>query len=279
MVLAKVSILIIGNPDHPEFHAARDVLQAVGTVRVCGSVEHATNWLYAASPPPDWIMVFQSLPGEFSRKMLDMLWRLAPLARIVRILGSWCEGEQRTGQPWPGTPRIYWHHAPARLRAELSAPNGAAAWQFAGTMSDEDRLLAARQLALQGSKYLIGIHARTMSHAESIADVCSAHGWSAVWLQPGRPVFVRGLKACVFDAAHSSDSEFKELSRTNVQLPGVPVVALLNFPRLEDELRARYAGATAVLSKPLLMHDLLHTLQQVGDLQSQSTIAGRSRAG
>ena len=266
MTEANPNILVIGHADDPEFVATADVVHAAGRVRACGSVEHAQNWLYAANPPPEWIVIFQSRPGEFNRKMLDTLWQSAPLARIVRVLGAWCEGEVRTGQPWPGTARLYWHQAPTRLRAELSSfGNYNSAWHSSSTMTEEDRLLARRQPMSAEGRGLIGIYSRTLSGAESIADACSASGWPTVWLQPDRHIFARGLKACIFDASHSSDAEFHALAKITHQMPDVPTIALLSFPRLEDASAAMASGAKAVLSKPLLVEDLLNTLDAQSD--------------
>jgi len=39
------------------------------------------------------------------------------------------------------------------------------------------------------------------------------------------------------------------------------VIALLSFPRIEDHDRALSAGASIVLSKPLLMADLLGEIE------------------
>ena len=50
---------------------------------------------------PDVIVVAQAFPGQFSHQAIDRLRRLAPLARMVGLMGSWCEGEMRTGSPWP----------------------------------------------------------------------------------------------------------------------------------------------------------------------------------
>ena len=276
---AKIRVLAIGNTDHPEFQNTAELLRSASDMRVYASVDHATNWLYSASLPPHWIVIFQSLPGQFGREMLNALWRLAPLARVVRVLGSWCEGEIRTGQPWPGAIRMYWHQAPARIRTELhlSALRGTA-WPFPSTMTEEDRLLARTHAAGAEQHELVGIYTTTFSGAESLADACSARGWSTVWLQPGRPLLVRKMKACILDAQHSSDVEFAAIAKLRSQMPGVPIIALLSFPRLDDKNRAITAGASAVVSKPMLLDDLYQTLIEVANLGAHSAEQRRARA-
>src|SRR5262245_46214259 len=58
---------------------------------------------------PDLILLVASRPGRFSAAEVEALHRRAPLARLVALLGTWCEGEVRSGHPWPGVNRIYAH--------------------------------------------------------------------------------------------------------------------------------------------------------------------------
>jgi hypothetical protein len=85
---------------------------------------------------PDLILLVASRPGRFSAAEVEALHHRAPLARIVGLLGSWSEGEVRSGHPWPGVTRIYAHQWQARLPREL------ATWQ-PRTASQIDRLLSS----------------------------------------------------------------------------------------------------------------------------------------
>ena len=270
-------VLAIGNLEHTEFRAAAELLRSGTDLVVCGSVEHATNWLYAANPPPQWIVLLQLLPGQFSRDVLGVLWRLAPLARIVRVLGSWCEGEIRTGQPWPGAIRMYWHQAPVRIAAALrSVALARPPWPLAPTATEEDRLMFGPKSAPLRSERLVGIRTETLGMAESLADACSAQGYLTVWLQPGRHVLVRGLQACFWDFTYSSDLEFDAMSEFHAQNSEVQVIALVNFPRLEDQKRAQLAGATSIISKPLMLDDLFWTLNEVLPSEQEQATAIRA---
>ena len=114
-----LSILLIGDADRREFRQARDELAALG----------ASGGLPASRPRrPCWrgeeaavdvIVVAQARPGEFSHAGIERLRQSAPLARVVALLGSWCEGEVRSGKPWPAAVRTYWHQWPARADREL----------------------------------------------------------------------------------------------------------------------------------------------------------------
>ena len=108
---------------------------------------------------PDLILLVASRPGRFSAAEVESLHRRAPLARLIALLGSWCEGEVRSGHPWPGVTRIYAHQWQARLPRELET------WQ-PRTATEIDRLMSSR-LATKAQRQLIGIAAaqRTMFDA------------------------------------------------------------------------------------------------------------------
>lgn len=51
-----------------------------------------------------------------------------------------------------------------------------------------------------------------------------------------------------------------ELSRS---AGSAPIIALLNFPRIEEVVRAHAAGVSAVVSKPFLIDELFWQLNQL----------------
>ena len=66
----------------------------------------AARMLARGGDPPELIVLVQSRPGEFSAAEIDDLRRLAPLARVRRLLGTWCEGEARRR---PAAERLHEH--------------------------------------------------------------------------------------------------------------------------------------------------------------------------
>ena len=99
----------MGDCDRSEFTGARNVLGRMGRVTSFPEAESAAAALSRADVAHDVIVVAQAFPGQFSADAIDQLRRAAPLARVVGLLGSWCEGETRTGWPWPAAIRVYWH--------------------------------------------------------------------------------------------------------------------------------------------------------------------------
>lgn len=55
----------------------------------------------------DFFVLCRSFPNEFSPRDVERLRRAAPLAPIALIVGALCDGENRTGTPFPGVRRFY----------------------------------------------------------------------------------------------------------------------------------------------------------------------------
>ena len=142
--MSTLSILLLGDTDRTEFHDARASLDRWAAVHEFAETDAAAAALARAEIVPDVIVVAQAFPGQFSHEAIDGLRRLAPLARILGLMGSWCEGELRSGSPWPATMRAYWHQWPVRCQREfLRLSEGqSGSWALPPTATEEERLLA-----------------------------------------------------------------------------------------------------------------------------------------
>ena len=96
--MSQPHVWMLGDWEQAEFAAAVAYLQT--------SVDLS---LTPSANDPDLILLVASRPGRFSAAEVESLHRRAPLAKLVALLGSWCEGEVRSGHPWPGVTRIYAH--------------------------------------------------------------------------------------------------------------------------------------------------------------------------
>jgi hypothetical protein len=286
-----LTILLLGDAERPEFRAAAESLRRWATVWRLADADEAAEAMREGRISPDALVVAQSFPGQFSEQAIERLRQLAPVARVLGLMGSWCEGEMRSGSPWPATARAYWHQWPARCDRELArlARGRSCAWALPPTASEEERLLANedersgdREITRQGDEQIsagsgislspclpVSLSApptlcrnlavvRSSSFAmwEWLAAACRSRGFSAVWQPAARAVHVQGAALGIFDATDLGPREEDALKKMTAALHPAPVVALISFPRLEDRQRALSAGAAAVLSKPVALEDL-----------------------
>src|SRR5436190_3850782 len=142
MVSVSLPVLIVGPHEQSEFRRPVDDLLGRGAL-LAGNFRGALE-IVESGYAPAVVIVFQSRPGQFSTSNFDELRRACPLARIVRVLGPWMEGELRTGRPVPGTLRVYWHETPAFIAHQLQhlATGGISAWTLPITANEQDRLIA-----------------------------------------------------------------------------------------------------------------------------------------
>lgn len=260
-------VLYVGDAQRREFCQSRRQLESIAEVRLAESIDEAVALLdggFAA----EVIVIAQAVPGQVSHEEVDRLRRAAPLARLLGLLGSWCEGESRSGHPWPGVQRLYWHQFPAQCSRELACLHGGAGstWSLPVTAGEEERLLVAHAASPASRRRdcgggLIAIWSHRFEMQDLLATACRLRGYATVWLAPGRTAAVSGVKAAIFDGCRCDEHEEAEMARFFSLLGAgatetVPLVALLDFPRIEDHARAIAAGAAAVLSKPLVVDDL-----------------------
>lgn len=260
-----LSILLLGNVERAEFDGVEESLARCGAVTAIETSEAAARALTDGELQPDWIVVAQAYPGEISRQMLETCRRCAPLARIVGILGSWCEGETRTGLPWPATARSYWHQWPVRATREfVAAKQGRpSAWSLPVTASDEERVLAEAEQGSPCEGGFVVIHSQSRDMADWLAAALARHRCASLW-QSGKEhggevrgrVHVAGATAVICDASDFGPAEEAAVRECRRRYPGVPVMVLVSFPRPEDWRRIGEAGGV-MLSKPLSIGALL----------------------
>lgn len=210
-------------------------------------------------PLPELILLPESRPGIWSDRELDALRRAAPLARLVRISGSWCEGQNRSGRPPAGTIAMHWHQAAGRLQRELAEFDRGGRGIFAAplTATSEDLLLASPQPPQRNLRdRLIAIHAPRATQAEAWAALCGGLGYRAEIAAPNAESRMNSADALLWDCDPRELAEGTRVQEFVRRSGGAPVVAICGFPRPRDVEIARQNGVAAVLAKPLLMSDL-----------------------
>ncbi len=265
--VAQPIVLALGELEQPEFQQAAELLRASTTLVAVADVDEALAWLSDMdasddSVPLELMVVAQSWPDEFTAGDIDRLRRAAPLVRILSLAGTWCEGEPRTGHPWPADFRASWNQWPARFDQELARwrTGLCPAWGSPITTTDDERLIERVPPESTARRGLVAIASRSSDMSQCLTQACVALGHAAVSLDPALRRRVTGIDAAIWDGAGCGPREADELQGFVKALDGAGVVTLLDFPRVEDCRRARSAGAAAVLSKPLLLADLARVL-------------------
>lgn len=267
MTTLALPTLFIGDADRDEFRQAAAWLIDRGAV--AASDVAAAQAVVREGFAPALIVVAQSWPGRFSERQIDELRRCAPLARIVRLLGTWLEGEGRTGKPWQTTIRTHWHQWQSRHARQLEQAEAAklATWSLPVTAGEDDRLLAVCDAGDSNSSNpasvpLIAIDARTRESAESLFDLCTQRGWRAIRLRSADSAPPSNVDCAVFDADSASAAEDEAWTALRAALGDTPIIALVGFPRIEDLERFQTAGAAAIVAKPYFADELLWQIEQ-----------------
>jgi len=261
-------LLLIGDSSSDEFRRAIESL--AGADRVAVAELNAASQVLATDPRPfDLVVLLQSWPGEFSHEQVARMAQLAPLSRMVRLAGSWCEGEGRSGVSGAAAMRIYWHQWPSRAGDAMTrlGDGGCPIWGLPLTATEDERLLAqvTRLHARRHGTVIIASHDPEM--ADWLAAAAPMRGYQPVCVEPipGR-VRANGVAAALWDASQFHEEQAESLQAFVRSLGNAPLIALLNFPRAEDYLRALAAGAAAIISKPLLLSDLFWQLDQLANV-------------
>ncbi len=217
---------------------------------------------------PDVIVLLQSYPGQFAADCVEEARRIAPLARWIAVLGTWCEGEARSGQPLPGVMRVYWHQAESHFRQELALLDAGlrSSWMLPVTATDEERLLAMLDEPTPIGTGNIAIHATNRMAFDYLADMCHLGGYTTTRIDPHNLSDVRDTIAAIYDSPAlngSIDDRFElESVRSLVgAMAPAPVYVLANFPRTETARQWKALGVRAVLAKPIGMLELLRCLR------------------
>ncbi|MHB1037337.1 MAG: hypothetical protein ACYC35_22650 [Pirellulales bacterium] len=277
----QLSILMVGAADSPEFAEAAAPLDQFGRVTAVPNVEVACARLAAGAFFPEVVVLVESRPGEISHEAVDRLRRLAPLARFVGLMGSWCEGETRSGAPWPAVERVYWHQWAPRIARELErlTEGRCPTWGLPVTATEEERLLSTVQEEPPRRQGLVVIETRWFEMAECLSAACRDRGYHALWRRPevqpaetqtvevekGTDSPAEKVAAVIWEGACCDDLAAADLRRLAAEFPGVPLAALFDFPRAFDRDRALAAGATCVVSKPVVLEEVFRGLERRTD--------------
>jgi len=250
--------LLIGDFTLPEFQPVAEQLTSMAETEVVADCDAAHNWLRKGGTPPELMVVAHLWPGQHPHQALVQLQKLAPLTRILALAGSWCEGEPRTGTPWPGMIRTYWHNWLAHWKRDFKRFSNAQlpSWGLPMTTTEDERILFVLQ-DTEPSQKLIAVRSGCPDLADMLCSACRGWGYGTVWLDPRHPPRIEGPAAILWEG---NSAGLHDLHTVREFYPQTPILALIDFPRWEDTQQVALLGSAAVLSKPLNLQDLFSRL-------------------
>ena len=259
--MTALNCLFVGDHAHREFQTALAVLSANWRVSLAADPSEAVAVLRQADEPFALVLVAQSWAGQFHAEQVHRMRLLAPSTPVVGLMGSWCEGEPRSGSVWPGVARMYWHQAGERLAADLArvAARKCPAWSLPSTATEEERALVV-DYGERLAPATVLVVADDHDLAACLTDICRQHGLFAFRLLrlDGRPI--DSADVVIWDTPvelHEAISNAKTLSSA---WPTAAVIGLRGFVRRFELGQLLDEGLVAVLSKPLNWSDLVSRL-------------------
>jgi hypothetical protein len=263
------------------------VVYTTGALNDAQFVE-SLEWIHATavcSPddavPPEVIVIAQSRPGEFSKRELEAMRRRWPLAGVVTLCGSWCEGEVRTGRPWAGVHRLFWYEFPTWWQQQIALRSAGLCPAWSRPVFDAYRVAPrTTKLTPPRRRGLVVIRAANRDSSDAIGDMLCHHDFAVAFAPHGNPAtIVRGASCGIWDGSQLDDREASDLGAfaQSLSRDGAPVIALLDFPRIDRYSAAIKLGAAAVLGKPWINADLAAMIQYLEDDHAK-TVKNRRRA-
>ncbi len=256
-------VWLIGEVAAPELSPATSWLRCQTRCSTFADAQAAIAVAQRSSPggptgdEPDLVIFFRTRPGQIGRASVEAIHQAFPLSRLLVLVGPWCEGEVRSGRPWPGVTRIYWHQWQPRLVEELLRHAQPRVPRLPRSATEVDVLLSRPPIAAARQKALIGVVSRRHINFESLASVLAAAGHHPVWLVPGDSLPVINLDAVVVDGESHAAAAWESLRPVHDRLGSVPAVLLCHFPRPDELAELGQAADAAILAKPYVAMDLL----------------------
>lgn len=265
------TLLIVGDERQADFAPLVGALVATFRARAVSDIPSAVKQLRRGHCVPRTIVLLQAWPGQWTAAEANQIRQAAPLADLAVVLGTWCEGESRTGAPLPGARRLSLRDGsvPRILRElECDAPGG----PIASTATDEDRAYEYRayddrRAAASLSQAVVSIAARDNVLAQTLAQVVADAG-AATRVVELRQLFPTITSAqadiVVWDLCEtmSSDDQCRELDALATAFGSPPVLGCHGFLRSDEvaklcALAIRRGVRLAWLPKPFAVTALV----------------------
>ncbi len=281
--MAKTQTLLVGDWQQREFATASagipDALD--GPPNIAANIDEACDILRHCQQPPELIFLAQPLPGLYRQNDIERLQQLVPLTRLVIVAGTWCEGELRTGTPPNGVIRLYWYELASWWQANIRRRDAgqcplwslpldnaqAGRWSSGSDLSRNLSSDLSCDLSKGGSLLSVLIDAADYAVYETLSATLGEQNILTSWQSPSwhrhdeNATQAATATAGIWDGGQLGDLELTRLTHFSRQVDG-PVIALLDFPRVEHIQQAQAAGAFTVFAKPYIVEEMVAALAQ-----------------
>ena len=253
-----LEILISGDYWHEDFREPFSRLEVPATMVPTQQIQSVFGRQFHL------IVLAQSRRDQISQSTIDFLRSELFEVPIVLLLGSWCEGENRSGKPLQGVNQVLWHQWDSRFeRFCIQMKEGLKSdWHQPLTASVSDRVRdfapdSAISEMLQGKKVLVSSEDSTTF--ESISDMLSIYQCAGFWAE-SRESGAADVDAICVDGNGASEELIDRIVNLKAKFENVPVSVMLNFPRQQDLDSLMAVGVKEVVSKPYTHNEFLHSL-------------------
>lgn len=226
----------------------------------------------------DLVVIAQARRDQHSAGDVQELQTLFSTTPVVALLGSWCEGETRSGTPWPGIERVYWHQWKGRYQkfADQLEQHNITDWHSARTSTIADQVVNSRSDSNDYSNKIrcVAISAWTNHQHAMVADAINHFGWSSCWVE--RAAWNAETAAAVDVIVIEADAWSSELGNrvkwVQRQVDDCPIVLIANYPRQDNLKEINAAGVSEVISKPFELDQLKSAIMWAVESRQQSVL-------
>lgn len=261
MVKDNIRVLVTGEYWHGDFGGL--ISPSSATITLCPpeqipALDGSENF--------DLIVIAQDRRSVIDEESIEFVKNTFATTPLVALLGSWCEGEVRSGEPWSGIPRVYWHQWQGRFEQFLDCLNSEEIheWQLPATASVADSIDVAPHFGEDGFSGIVAVSAWTKTQFSMIEDALSAFGVKSSWVE--RSTWDGQAKSLVKAVIIDDESLTGDLE-TRIRwifstFGQIPLILTLSFPRKDEVDSLKQLGAGAIVSKPFKLGDLKQAILQ-----------------
>jgi len=238
------------------------------------TVDAALGWLNATHLQPETVILGLTRRGEHGVPELQQLQRQLPLANTIALVGSWCEGETRSGTPANGRCRVYWHQFCRWASGELFPASGGGGLrgepyllQLPKTVTENERTLIVSKRPLPPGHGRVAINTLQRVDYEALARVCGTAGYEACWCQDATEEMIGQASCVLWDRRGLQGWDLKQLLAWRRLWEELPLIATIGFPREQDYQLVSQRIVQAIVGKPFGLAELARALQESSQSQ------------